>query len=98
MGVSFTGDVDPLFVETVAAEEEKASEFEDDTASLAESESSMSEYDGPASALPRWCDFGPKECQRIFDMDSDKGVFSRVCGRAVATCTARHPPIGGKLK
>jgi hypothetical protein len=43
MGVSFTGNVEPLFVETVAAEEEEALEFEDDAASLAESESSMSE-------------------------------------------------------
>jgi hypothetical protein len=35
MGVSFTDDIEPLFVETVAAKEEEASEFEDDVASLA---------------------------------------------------------------
>jgi viroplasmin and RNaseH domain-containing protein len=94
MGVSFTDEVDPLFVETVVDEEEEASDFENEAASLAESEVSMSEFEGPDSALPRWCLFGPKECRCIFDMSSDKGVFSRVCGKAVATCTTRHSSIG----
>jgi hypothetical protein len=78
MGVSFTSDADPpLFVETVAAEEEEAFEFRDDPALLARSaESSISEYDGPASALPWWYVFGPKECRRIFDMDSNREFFS----------------------
>jgi hypothetical protein len=98
MSVSFTDDVDPLFVETVTTKEEEASEFDDDATSLAESKSSMSVHDGPASALPQWCVFGPKECRCIFDMGSNKGGFSWVCGRVLATCTARHSPIGEKAE
>jgi hypothetical protein len=94
MGVSFTSNVEPLQVETVADEEGEALDFEEDTTSVAESEISMSDYDGPASALPRWCVFGPKECRCIFEMSSDKGVFSRLCGNAVATYTTRHTGIG----
>jgi hypothetical protein len=90
--------VDPLSVKTVASEEEEALEFKDESASLAKFESSMSKYDRPASTLPRWCAFGPKDCWRMFDMGSHKGAFSRVCGRAVATCTARHPPIKEKAE
>jgi hypothetical protein len=31
-------------------------------------------------------------------MVSDKEVFSRVCGRAVAMSTTRHPPTGEKAE
>jgi hypothetical protein len=97
MIVSFTIEAEPPSVETVTAKEEEASDVEDNAASVAESEISMSEY-GPAAALPRWCLFGPKECQCIFEISSDKGAFSQVCGRAVATCTARHSLIGEKAE
>jgi viroplasmin and RNaseH domain-containing protein len=98
MGVSFTDDIDPLLVETVADQDDDGMEFEEDADSLAESEISMSEFDGTTSALPRWCLFGPKECRCIFTMNSDKGVFTRVCGNAVAACTTRHTGIGERAK
>ena len=98
MAVSFTDDVDPLFVETITGEEEEASDFEDDAASMAGSEISMSEFEGPASALPRWCLFGPKECRCIFVLNSDRGALSRVCGNVAAACTTRHTPIGERAE
>ena len=92
MVVVFTDDIDPLLVETVSDKEEKALGFDDNGASMAASEISMSEFDGPASALPQWCLFGPKECQCIFVMNSDKWAVS-ICPGCVAQSEKNLTPL-----
>jgi viroplasmin and RNaseH domain-containing protein len=88
MGISFN-NFDLPTVETVREMNDDDEDI-DDSASNAGSEASMSEYGGSVSELPPWCLFGPKECRCIFELESDKGSFYRVCGNAIGCKRIGH--------
>jgi hypothetical protein len=92
-------DIDLPLVETVLnKEDEDDDDIEDDAASNAGSEMSVSEYGGSVTELPPWCLFAVKECRCIFELGQDKAVFYRVCGNSLGAASAlgtrpeRRPP------
>jgi hypothetical protein len=96
MGISFD-DIDFPLVETVPpGEEDDDDDIEDDVASNAGSEMSISEYGGSVTELPPWCLFAAKECRCIFELGQDKAVFYRVCGNAQGACKRTGHPTGEK--
>jgi hypothetical protein len=84
MVIAFS-DEDDLLVETVSDRFDQDEEDED-TASNAGSEASMSEFDGRSSELPPMCLFGPKECLAMFTLPSDRPGLFRVCGNNKTVC------------
>jgi hypothetical protein len=78
-------DEDNLLVETVSDRFDHEEEDEE-MASNAGSEVSMSEFDGSPSELPPVVLFGPKECRCTFKLSSDRPSFFRVCGAATGVC------------
>jgi hypothetical protein len=88
MGISFNNDDLPT-AETVRERDDDDEDI-DDAASNAGSEVSMSEYGGSVSELPPWCLFGPKECRCVFELESDKASFYRVCGNASGCKRSGH--------
>jgi hypothetical protein len=96
MGIAFTDDDYPL-VETVSDRFDPEEENEE-TASNAGSEVSMSEFDGPPSELPPECLFGPKECRCTFELSSDNPAIYRVCGVAQGVCKRPGHATGEKAE
>jgi hypothetical protein len=94
MVISFP-DEDDLQVETVS-DRSDFDEEDEETASAAGSEASMSEFDGSPSELPPVCLFGPKECRSMFQLASDTPVFFRVCGNAQGVCKRPGHVLGSK--
>jgi hypothetical protein len=95
MGVAFNQD--HLQVETVSDRIDYEEENED-TASIAGSEVSMSEFDGLPSELPPEFLFGPKECRCTFEFSSDNPAISRVCGVAQGVCKRPGHATGEKAE
>ena len=51
-----------------------------------DSQLSASAYEGKDGEMPSFVYFGEKECRVLFDYQSDKGAFRRVCGRVHDEC------------
>jgi viroplasmin and RNaseH domain-containing protein len=96
MGVAFNQDL--LQVETVSDRIDDEEEEYEDTASIAGSEVSMSEFDGLPSELPPECLFGPKECRCTFELSSDNPAIYRVCGIAQGVCKRPGHATGEKAE
>jgi hypothetical protein len=95
MGINFD-DTDPPVVETVPEGSDDDYDLEDDAASNAGSEMSMSEYGGSVKELPPWCLFAVNECRCIFELSQDKAVFYRVCGNTSGNCKRPGHAAGEK--
>jgi hypothetical protein len=95
MGLSFE-DTDPPVVETVPEGSDDEYDIEEEVASNAGSEMSMSEFGISVKELPPWCLFGLTECRSIFELSQDKAVFYRVCGNAGGACKRQGHAAGEK--
>jgi hypothetical protein len=78
-------DEDDLLVETVSDRFDHDEEDED-TASNAGSEVSMSEFDGHLSELPLMGLFAPKECLAMFKLQANRSGLFCVCGNSKTVC------------
>jgi hypothetical protein len=91
MPLSFSNVDGPPLVETVHDDDASfVDSVPDDDLSEAETEASISDYEGDIKSAPLRMYFGPKECLAIFKLPSDRNAFIRVCGREQGACTRNH--------